>query len=242
MQVKAQILYKELAEYYDLIYSRKKYIQEADKLVKLISKYKKSDGNQLLEIACGTGHHLKCFESKFFCTGLDINERMLRVARKRVPEAVLHKADMVNFKLRKKFDVITCLFSSIGYVKTYAKLSKTIKNFSSHLIKGGVVLIEPWFTKSTFKPGMPFVECYRSNDVKIARASVSKLKGSISIIDMHHLVAEKDKGVKHYVDRHELGLFEVNPTLKIMREAGLEPIFLKNGLQKDRGLHIGVKK
>ena len=116
MQVKAQILYKELAEYYDLIYSRKKYIQEADKLVKLISKYKKSDGNQLLEIACGTGHHLKCFESKFFCTGLDINERMLRVARKRVPEAVLHKADMVNFKLRKKFDVITCLFSSIGYV------------------------------------------------------------------------------------------------------------------------------
>ena len=164
----SQVLYKELAEYYDLIYSRKKYRKEADKLFKLISRYKKSHGKDLLEIACGTGHHLKCFKSKFNCTGLDINENMLKIARRRVPGVKLVKGNMINFRLNKKFDVITSLFSSIGYVKTHSNLKKTINNFSNHLRKGGVVLIEPWFTKSTFHPGNPFLDTYNSKKIKIA--------------------------------------------------------------------------
>lgn len=240
--MKKQLLYKELAEYYDLIYSSKRYKKEADKLFKLISKYKKTKGNELLEVACGTGHHLKCFEARFSCTGIDISEKMLSIAKKRVPKARLHIGNMINFKLKEKFDVITCLFSSIGYVKNYQNLRKTIKNFSKHLKDGGVLLIEPWFTKKTFRPGMPYIEVYRSKKLKIARASVSRLEGNLSIVDMHHLIAEKDKGVRHYVDRHELALFEIKPTLKIMCEAGLKPVFLKNGLMKGRGLYVGVKE
>lgn len=66
---------------------------------------------------------------------------------------IFRRADMVNFKLDKKFDVITCLFSSIGYVKTYEKLRQTIHNFANHLRKGGVVIIKPWFAKKTHKAG-----------------------------------------------------------------------------------------
>ena len=64
--------------------------------------------------------------------------------------------------------MITSLFSSIGYVKTHSNLEKTINNFSNHLRKGGVVLIEPWFTKSTFYPGNPFLDTYNSKKIKIA--------------------------------------------------------------------------
>lgn len=48
------MLYKELAKYYDLIYHWKNYKKETDKIKKLISRYKKSDGKALLDVACGT--------------------------------------------------------------------------------------------------------------------------------------------------------------------------------------------
>ena len=45
-----------------------------------------------------------------------------------------------------------------------------------------------------------------------------------------------------FVDRHKLGFFEVYETLEIMKEAGFQAKFLKNGLRKERGLHVGIKK
>jgi ubiquinone/menaquinone biosynthesis C-methylase UbiE len=239
-----QSLYKdrELAKYYDLIYSGKNYKKEADKIMKLIHKYKKSTDKDLLEVACGTGHHLHYFKDKFACFGIDINEGMLSIAKKKIPSVNFKKANMIDFKINKKFDIITCLFSSIGYIKTHENLRKTINNFASHLKNGGVVIIEPWFTKFAYKPGYPHMITYESKELKIARLCVSRVKGNLSILDMNFLVAEKDKGVKYFIDKHELGMFEVNETLKMMKDAGLKAKFLKNGLIEERGLFVGVKK
>jgi hypothetical protein len=59
---------------------------------------------------------------------------------------------------------------------------------------------------------------------------------------MHYLVAERDKDVKYFLDRHELGLFEVDQTLKILEEAGLQSRFLKHGLVDKRGMFVGTKQ
>lgn len=240
--MKKQILYGKLAEYYDLLYSFKDYEKEALQIKRLIARFKKSGGNELLDVACGTGHHLGHLKEGFSCTGVDISEEILNVARKNVEGVAFKRADMITLNLGKKFDVITCLFSSIGYVRTYSNLRRTIRNLASHLITGGIVLIEPWFTKSTYKPGSPGMTTYDGKETKIARLNLSEIRGSISVIDMHYLVAEKDGRVKHFVDRHELGLFEVDKTIKFLRDAGLQSRFLKNGLLKDRGLYVGIKE
>jgi len=238
-----QSIYRELAKYYDLIYSWKDYKKEADKIKNLISKYKLSPGNVLLEVACGTWKHLKYFKDKFVCMGIDINQGILDVAKKKSPKISFKKADMINFDLNKKFDVITCLFSSIGYVKTYPKLAKTFKNFANHLKPGGIVVIEPWFTKTTYKlgEGKPHMKVYDSKDIKIARLNISKIEWNLSVMDMHYLVAEKGGNVKHFVDKHVMGMFEIENTLELMKKAGLKSKFLKNGIMKDRGLFIWIK-
>jgi len=71
--MKKQTLYGELAKYYDLIYSFKNYKKEAVRIEALVSKYKESEGNELLDVACGTGHHLKHSKDAFSCTGVDIS-------------------------------------------------------------------------------------------------------------------------------------------------------------------------
>lgn len=72
---------------------------------------------------------------------------------------------------------------------------------------------------------------------------------------MHYLVAEKNKDVKYFEDRHELGLFEVDKTLEIMKKASFWAKFIKSNLMKrkkigsrtkflkgGRGLFVGIKK
>ena len=234
-------MYKKLAKYYDLIYHWKDYEKEAYSIKDLIKKYKKSDGNQLLDVGCGTGKHLECFIGDFSCTGIDINNEMVEVAKTKFKDVILEQGNMINFNLKTEFDVILCLFSSIGYVKAYSNLEKTITNFATHLKKGGVLIIEPWFTKSTYWAGKPGMTTYDGEDVKIARLNNTKIEGDLSIMDMHYLIAEKDKEVIYFADTHELGLFETDKTLDLMEKAGLKAEFLKDGLMKDRGLFIGEK-
>ena len=234
-------MYKKLAKYYDLIYHWKDYEKEAHSIKDLIKKYKKSDGNKLLDVGCGTGKHLECFLDDFSCMGIDINNEMVEVARTKFKDVIFEQKDMIDFNLKTEFDVILCLFSSIGYVKTYSNLEKTMLNFKNHLKKGGVLIIEPWFTKSTYWDGHPGMTTYEGEAIKIARLNSSKIEGDLSIMEMHYLIAEKDKDVIHFVDTHELGLFETDKTLDFMEKACLQAEFLKDGLMEGRGLFIGVK-
>lgn len=237
-----QAIYRDIARYYDLIYIWKDYKTEADTIKKLISTYKKSDGNNLLEVACGTGHHLEYFQKDFACMGVDINQWILNIAKKKHKNITFKKADMITLQLKKQFDIITCLFSSIGYVKTYENLEKSMNSFAKQLKVGGVVIIEPRFTAETYKAWSPHLSTYEDKDLKIARAVVSNKKGNLSIQNMHYLVAERNKEVKHYTDTHEMWLFEVEKTLAYMKKAWLTAKFLKHGLMKDRWLFIWVKK
>jgi ubiquinone/menaquinone biosynthesis C-methylase UbiE len=235
------IMYRKLAKYYDLIYSWKDYKKEVDKINEIIEKYKKSDENYLLDVACGTGKHLEYLKDEYKCTGIDLNEEMIVIAQENISNVVFKHADMMNFSLNEKYDIITCLFSSIAYTKTYENLKKTIVNFASHLKSGGITIIEPFFTKSGYMVGLPSMTTYDGRDIKIARLNTTKLEGDLSVMEMHHLVVERDQDVEYLVDKHEIGLFEIDKFLDIMTNAGLKAEFLRDGLMQGRGLYIGVK-
>ena len=239
-RIHEQTIFRSLAKYYDLFYSWKSYEKEAATICALIRAHKTSPGTDLLEVACGTGKHAQQLKDDFKIIGTDLNDAMLRIARQRCPGVTFRRADMVNLNLGRTFDVVLCLFSSIGYVKTRARLKRTLANFARHLKPGGVLIVEPWFTPAKFKTGAVTMITAGDDTVKMVRQSVSKVRGNVSIMDMHYLIAEKDKGVTHHVDRHELGLFEREDTLAFMREAGLQAQFLEEGLMRDRGLYVAV--
>ena len=239
--MKEQLLYKDLAKYYDLIYDDKDYKHEAQEVLQLIRKYKKSKGNKLLEVACGSGKHLQYLKNEFECMGLDLNKDILNIAKKNHPNLKFEEGNMTNFNLHQKFDVITCLFSSIGYVRTYDNLIKTINNFQKHLQPGGILIINPWLTPKKYHPGNPHMTTYKSPDLNIARLHVSKIKGNLSILEFNYLIAEKNKEVKSFKDKHILGLFETQRFLKIMRKEGFQSFYqTKSKIPGHRGFYVGI--
>jgi len=231
-------MFSQTAQYYDTIYlAMKDYGAEADKLIAFVHQYSRSTGNRLLDVACGTGLHLSYLKQHFQVEGLDLDEQLLTIARQRHPEVPLHHADMTDFNLGCTFDVVTCLFSSIGYVKTLENLSRAVQCMAQHLVPGGVLLIEPGFTPETWRPGTVHARFIDEPNLKIARIHTSGVDGRLSFMDMHYLVGTPE-GIEHYVERHELGLFTTEEMRHALTICGLEVIYDETGLT-GRGLYIG---
>jgi len=128
--------YDEIAEYYDLFYTgccgdKAFFVNEGKKAKKV------------LEIGCGTARILlEIAKNKVDSTGLDVSAGMLDIARKKADEKGLsnicfHKGDMRNFKLNKKFDLITIPYSAFCHMLTLDDQKKALKNIRRHLTKNG---------------------------------------------------------------------------------------------------------
>ena len=138
-------MFSKSAQIYDAVYSAKDYAGEARRLKTFIAEHKRSAGNTLLDIACGTGGHVPYLCDEYAYEGLDLDPQMLAIARERNPGIAFHQGDMVNFDLGRQFDVVTCLFSSIGYARSVAKLEQAMAAMARHLLPGGVLLVGPFF-------------------------------------------------------------------------------------------------
>ena len=235
-------MFTKSAQYYDDIYSSadKSYAAETNKIHGFIQKYKRTAGNSLLDVACGTGVHAGFLGRQYKVEGLDLDVQMLKVAKRKFPKIRFHQGNMIDFDLGRQFDVVTCLFSSIGYVKTKSNLRKAIMNMNRHLLPGGVLLVEPWFTPKQWHPGRVFTLQVEKPDLRIVRMSHSGQRGKrVSILEFQYLFGTP-KGIEHQVEIHEMGLFTHEEYLDALMAAGLRVIYNKKGLD-GRGLYIGRK-
>lgn len=236
--------YSKMARYYDKIYAEKDYAAEVERLIAFLGgggRGSRHAGRRtLLDVACGTGCHLEHLRESFDVEGLDICAEALEDARKRNPGVAFHVADMTDFDLGRTFDVVTCLFSSIGYVKTVDGLRAAVRSMAAHLNPDGVLVIEPWFTPEEWHPNTVHAVYIDEPDLKIARVNTSLVDGRMSILDLHYLVGTPE-GTEHFVECHELGLFEVNEMISALEGEDLVVDYDREGLT-GRGLHLGRRR
>ncbi|MBX9938458.1 MAG: class I SAM-dependent methyltransferase [Candidatus Obscuribacterales bacterium] len=228
------------AGFYDLLNRQKDYAAEVAYLSSRIEKHKKSEGNRLLDVACGTGQHIYFLQTSMKCEGLDIDSEFLDICSDKLPGMKFHLGDMTNFQLADKFDVVTCLFSSIGYVKTVDLLDSTIKNMADHINPGGLLIIEPWYTPATFKPGHSTVIVEETDEYKIVRMNLWLQKEMVAQGHSHILVMN-NAGIQHIQELHELALFTNEEYAASMRAAGLEVVEVDENGPIGRGLFVGRK-
>jgi SAM-dependent methyltransferase len=97
----------------------------------------------LLEVACGTGGIIASLASRYQVAGLDISPGMLAVARKKLPAGIpLHLADMSNFELNAKFDVVICVYHGINHLLRFSDWKGFFDCASRHLNDGGVLIFD----------------------------------------------------------------------------------------------------
>jgi SAM-dependent methyltransferase len=228
-------MFTESAAFYDLLYGFLDYPAAVGK-VEAILERQAPDAQTLLDVGCGTGRHLELLRERYRVEGLDINPVMLETARERLPGVELHEADMVDFSLDRRFDVVISLFSAIAYVRTEERMRAATLSMRRHLNPGGVLLIEPWFTPEAYWTGTITANRVDEQDLKIAWMYTSEREGSLSVLDFYYLVG-RPTGIEAFQERQELGLFSEEQHLDAFRAAGLEAHFEPEGLL-GRGLYV----
>jgi SAM-dependent methyltransferase len=232
-------VYTKSAAFYDAIYSFKDYPAESARLVALIAQHKRSRGRRLLDVACGTGSHLQHLMKHFDGEGIDASAEQLAIARAKCPGTSFHRGDMLDFDLSRQFDVVTCLFSSIGYVKTAPRLKLAVANLARHVCAGGVLIVEPWLLLGSFAPGHIGFRFVDLPNLKISRMEIHCVEDNVSVFDEQFMIGTPE-GITFLNERHELGLFTRDQYLESFSSLGLATTWDDRGLM-GRGLMIGVK-
>ena len=226
--------------FYDAIYSFKDYAGEATAITRIVSETNPG-AKTLLDVACGTGLHVQRLRDTYDVAGLDVDPEMVRIASEKNPGVDIRVADMIDFDFGRTFDVVTCLFSSIGYVRTRENLGRATATMARHLAAGGVLLIEPWIFPGDFVSGFADTLIADYDGGKIVRAAFSERVDDTSVLDLHYLVRDSAGEVTHFSEQHVLGLFEREDYERAVEESRLDLVrFDPDGLM-GRGLVIATR-
>lgn len=215
-------LYRDLAWTWPIISPPRDYVEESERIKRLIHKHSQIPVKTVLNLGCGGGHVDWVLKKYFSITGVDKSPNMLKNARKLNPQVKYIKGDMRTVRLKKKFDAVV-LHDSVNYMLTRNDLKAVFKTAYLHLKPGGVL----WTC----------VEEYKKIQQQKTKFSVNK-KGNTEIIfienhydpDPRDTVYEvtfvylirKNKKLRIYTDRHLCGIFKLKTWFSVIRDAGFK--------------------
>lgn len=103
--------------YDELVFSNEKNICEINEILNLT---KKMPDKEVLDIGCGTGHHVNEFSKRgYSAIGIDMSKSMIKVAKNNFPKLdfkVMDTLSSINFD-SNQFSLITCLYFTPYYIK-----------------------------------------------------------------------------------------------------------------------------
>lgn len=236
--------YFQIAEWYDLLYVDKEIYQtEAEQVDQLIEKYKRTEGNNLLDLACGSGPHIEYWVDKYHIVGLDNNMHMIMRATKKWPQIMFVCGNMFRFSNLSNFDIVTCLYGSIGYAENIGEMKNTISCVAKCLNSGGVFILTPGEIKEHFENKM-YIRSKKLDDEGIYFRKIEMVKRvdeNRAIISMNHRIV-KDGKPQTYKYEIPISLFSRDDYIWALEKNGFLIEEEKNEAEFRMGTFICRKK
>lgn len=137
--------YNEFANIYDELMDDFDYEKWFKYIEEIFNRYGKTPKN-ILEMACGTGNISYFFgNTGYKLTSFDLSSDMLSEAYAKLNKfknIQLLNQNMIDFKLKGKFDSVISLCDSINYILKEEDLLKTFKNVYDHLEVNGIFIFD----------------------------------------------------------------------------------------------------
>jgi dTDP-3-amino-3,6-dideoxy-alpha-D-glucopyranose N,N-dimethyltransferase/dTDP-3-amino-3,4,6-trideoxy-alpha-D-glucopyranose N,N-dimethyltransferase len=230
--------YEHAAEFYDLLYADEKdHGAEAQLLTSLIREAC-PHARTVLDVGCGTGSHARgLIDAGFEVDGVDLEPKFVEIAKAKCPEGYFSVGDMTALDLPAQYDVVTCLFSAIGYVRTEKALRAAVRSMCARLRPQGILVVDPWFEPGQLTHGWISTLVGKNENVTVARMSRTLIQDSVSRLEFEYLIGTA-AGIQRCSEVHELGLFTQAQTESAFREAGLE-VERKPKVLRTRGIYVG---
>jgi len=232
--------YAQAADVYDLLYAGEKDYPAEARLLERVVHEANPTARTILDVGCGTGAHARALiDLGFAVDGVDIEPRFIEIAAAKCPEGRFVVGDMTELDVSGRYDVVTCLFSTIGYVRSEARLRGAVAGMSRHLEPGGLLVVDPWFEPGRLTHRWISVLTGIGGDVSVCRMARTVLDGPVSRLEFEYLVGTSS-GIERRSEVHELGLFTQAQMEGAFEAAGLR-VTRKPEALRTRGLYVGSR-
>jgi SAM-dependent methyltransferase len=224
---------------YDQIYTKIRNYEKQAKEIRAWIEKRNPSAISLLDVACGTGLHIKYLSKWFDVEGVDISPAMVEVSKLRNPNSSIYVGDMRDFAIEKQYDIITCLFSSITYAGDVKSLKATLRNLAKHLIPGGLCIIEPYISPDAWCDGVVGLRTAETVDQKISMVDRAEKSGRKIRREIEYLVGTPKK-IEKISEEHAYFLFTRQEYENAYVDAGFSVEYDDIGFIEGRGMYFGT--
>ncbi len=215
------------AQYYDEMYARKKYKDEARFVLDLFQQATRPIKN-ILSFGAGTLTYELLFAQKgYTVSGIDVSPEMVRLGQEKITEKnklSLSVGDMRSYKTDTKYDAVVSLFNVVSYCKNLSELEAVFRSASKALASGGVFIFDCWNAEAVrndppqsrfakFKKGER--ELLRLTEAVVRRGD-SKVKLYIELLEIEsNTVCARESEV------HTVSAWDVRDIKQLLKKTGL---------------------
>lgn len=216
------------AEVYDAVFrSRGKDFDQEATQVLAVARERIGDPQSLLDVACGTGAHLKTYGAHVpEVAGIDLSPHMLAVAKRHLPGIRLQQEDMCSFNLNRRYDVVVSLGNSIACTASPAQLDLAIERMAAHTAEAGLTVVEPWFFPENFIDGHVGGHVLVEADRAISRVTRSTRVGGFTRHQVQFTVSTSRSGIHSFAEELVVQLLNRERWELAFQRAGLAVEFL----------------
>jgi SAM-dependent methyltransferase len=218
--------YDLIAKYWDKMYAREPFYKKGFQFIDSLRR-KNHLGNEILDVACGTGYLLTFFEKAGYKTyGSDLSAGMLKIARNALAHTKLKQAAFQNVSFGRKFPLIVSFFNSFAYCLSKAELEKTLENLVDQLSDNGLLVFDLFVTgtpKDTFG-----IKSYSFDNTHISRTFYGYARDRKWHSEMMYIIIE-DRKSKLVTEKTTRGIFSEKDVISCINQAGLKPIYIGPG-------------
>ena len=191
------------SKYYDLLYADKDYSAEVKYISEcIINSY--PNAKTILEFGSGTGKHgliLKKLGYDIF--GIELSKQMVDRARNYGYDCI--QADITNFNIDRKFDVVISLFHVISYINDNASLEKVFINAGKCLNTNGLFIFDVWYSPSVYylRPENR-IKRVENDEIRVLRIAEPVIHTDTNIVDVKYTILVMDKKTDKWVEFSEI--------------------------------------
>lgn len=233
------VFFSRSSEFYDAIYAArgKDYAAEVVYLEQFLPDSGGEQPRRILDVACGTGEHMRWMQHWGVVSGVDLDPAMLAVARRKLPGIRFTRGDMSCLDMGDSYDVLTCLFGSIGYLESVDALTASIRCMARHLRPGGILLLEPPLDRRHLRLPERIATTIVIGDARITRVAHATIDGDVLQISFHYTVHRGDDRLV-FEEEHPIQILDMETYAAALSASGLDATFDATG-PSGKGLWIG---
>ena len=226
-------VFKEYAEYYDLLYQDKDYESEARYVTDLIKRYRPQAAS-ILDLGCGTGNHDLIFaDNGYRVAGVDRSAETIEKARAKCGrQSSLNlrfaTGQIESLRMGERFDAVVSLFHVMSYLTTDRDLQSAFDTARHHLNPDGIFIFDCWYGPAVLTdPPAVRVKRVGNDAVDVIRIAEPEVRPNENIVNVNYQVL-----VLHKASGKTMEVFESHPMRywfkpeidRMLSAAGFDPV------------------